>query len=114
MIANEIGEEAFRKGLTIYLSKFKYKNAVTEDLWRALTESSGMKKRKKKRKRTKLLTFKPLSNIGFDVKSFMDAYTKSVGFPLLSIEKHGHNHTITQARFLANGAEAQSSNWWIR
>lgn len=30
MVSNLIGEEKFRKGLNIYLNRFKYKNAVTE------------------------------------------------------------------------------------
>ena len=35
------GKEPFRKGLVAYLAKFKYSNAVTQDLWDALSASSG-------------------------------------------------------------------------
>jgi aminopeptidase N len=63
MIADELGEEKFRKGLNIYLNRHKYSNAVTEDLWKGLEEGSG-----------------------FQVNTFMDAFTKTTGYPLVSIE----------------------------
>ena len=36
-----IGAEAFQKGLQAYLTKFQYKNTVTDDLWSAWATSSG-------------------------------------------------------------------------
>ena len=40
MIKWIINKKAFRTGLHNYLEKFKYKNAVTEDLWEALSDAS--------------------------------------------------------------------------
>ena len=36
-----IGPEAFQTGLQAYLTKFQYKNTVTDDLWAAWGEASG-------------------------------------------------------------------------
>jgi len=66
MIANVIGSEAFRKGLVHYLNAHKYANAVTDDLWASLSQSSG-----------------------FPVKEFMDNWTKTMGFPLISVKETG-------------------------
>jgi aminopeptidase N len=41
MLVAFIGEEQFRKGLNIYLNRFQYNNAKTNDLWQALSEASG-------------------------------------------------------------------------
>ena len=41
MLHNWLGAEPFRKGLALYLKRHQYKNALTEDLWAALEESSG-------------------------------------------------------------------------
>jgi len=41
MLHRYIGDADFRKGMTTYLTRHQYKNTFTEDLWRALEESSG-------------------------------------------------------------------------
>ena len=53
-----------------------------KDLWQALSESSG-----------------------YDVKAFMDNWTKSTGYPLVTIESTGNKDEfkISQSRFFANG-----------
>jgi aminopeptidase N len=65
MVCDHIGEDKFRKGLNIYLNRHKYSNAVTEDLWAALSEASGQ-----------------------DIKSFMDAYTKTMGISYYNASHH--------------------------
>ncbi|CAH8834326.1 unnamed protein product [Trichobilharzia szidati] len=57
-----LGDEAFRSGLSLYLKKHAYGNAVTEDLWVALSSSSGI-----------------------DVGSIMRPWTRNVGFPVVSV-----------------------------
>ena len=42
MIEGYIGEEAFRKGVSAYLKKFTYQNAIAEDLWDTLEQNSGL------------------------------------------------------------------------
>ena len=55
-----IGETAFRKGLHNYLTKFSYKNALTEDLWEELGNESGL-----------------------PVRDVMTGWTSKMGFPLI-------------------------------
>ncbi|MCP9257385.1 Aminopeptidase [Dirofilaria immitis] len=62
MLCNYLGEEIFQKGLRIYLKRFQYSNAVTNDLWDALSEASGQ-----------------------DIKTLMSTWTKQMGYPLVSI-----------------------------
>ncbi|KAL6056357.1 Aminopeptidase [Balamuthia mandrillaris] len=94
MVANYLGEERFQKGLQIYLGRHKYANAVTEDLWAALAESSGL-----------------------PVKEFMDNWTKAVGYPVLSIEEteKAGVYATEQQRFLSSGetVEGNSTVWWM-
>ncbi len=71
-----IGDEAFKDGLHLYLTKHAYKNTETSDLWAALSKASGK-----------------------DVKAFMHNWTAQPGYPILHVtEKDGHVH-INQKRF---------------
>ena len=63
MLHNYIGDEAFRTGLHNYLEKFKYKNAVTEDLWEALSKASN----------------KPVNDL-------MQLWTKQTGYPFIDVK----------------------------
>ena len=42
MLANYVGEEAFLKGVSIYLKKRLYGNSVTRDLWDGISEATGL------------------------------------------------------------------------
>jgi len=94
MVAVVLGEQVFKKGLNIYLNRHKYKNAVTDDLWNALSEASG-----------------------FPVKDFMDNWTKNTGYPLVSIDSTGKDQFhVKQSRFFSNGNIQTGPNaqkWWI-
>eukprot|EP01127_Copromyxa_protea_P012138 TRINITY_DN3126_c0_g1_i1.p1 TRINITY_DN3126_c0_g1~~TRINITY_DN3126_c0_g1_i1.p1 ORF type:complete len:867 (-),score=252.09 TRINITY_DN3126_c0_g1_i1:54-2654(-) len=95
MVSNYLGEEAFRKGLNIYLNRFKYSNAVTSDLWQALSEGSGK-----------------------DVNSVMNAWVSNMGFPVVSItetDKPGQ-YEVSQRRFFSFGEptpEEDTTVWTI-
>lgn len=52
--------QSFKKGMNQYLTKFKYKNAVTEDLWESLGKASG----------------KPVLDV-------MTTWTKQMGYPVV-------------------------------
>lgn len=80
MISKWLGEDVFVKGVSQYLSKFKYGNAKTEDLWDSLSEASGK-----------------------DVRQVMDIWTKKVGFPVISVKEDGNKITFTQNRYLSTG-----------
>ncbi|XP_059152316.1 puromycin-sensitive aminopeptidase-like [Physella acuta] len=64
MLQSFIGDEAFRKGMKLYLNKHKFGNTRTKDMWDALSESSGM-----------------------DISRIMDTWTKQMGFPLIKVEE---------------------------
>ncbi|CAD5218167.1 unnamed protein product [Bursaphelenchus okinawaensis] len=86
MLYTYLGEERFRAGLRVYLDRFKYNNAVTLDLWKALSEASGE-----------------------DVNKMMSSWTKQVGFPIVQVseERLGDNKRkiiLKQQRFLADGS----------
>ncbi|KAL5489416.1 hypothetical protein EMCRGX_G018506 [Ephydatia muelleri] len=86
MLHGWIGDEAFRKGMKLYLTKFQYKNASTDDLWQALEQSSG----------------KPVASV-------MNTWTKQMGFPLLTVQEKqdGDNHrvlTVSQQKYCATGS----------
>lgn len=83
MIHDFIGADAFRVGMQIYLKRHAYGNAVTEDLWQALTEASG----------------KP-------VKKIMDTWTKQTGYPLIQMTRRDDRTCVlSQKRFLTSGGE---------
>ncbi len=81
MLEQFIGEEAFQKGMHLYLSAHRYGNARTKDLWKALSKASGE-----------------------DVTGLMDTWVKQTGFPMLSVktlrENSDLNLSLTQTRFL--------------
>jgi puromycin-sensitive aminopeptidase len=96
MIENFLGEEAFRKGLNIYLNRFKYGNAVTKDLWKGLGDGSGK-----------------------DVSTMMDKWTSAIGYPVVTVEETDQvgKYKVTQSRFLASGdpkPEEDTTIWHIK
>lgn len=42
MLESFLGKSALKMGLKKYLSRFKYANAETEDLWNVLSEASTL------------------------------------------------------------------------
>ncbi|KAG7696028.1 hypothetical protein KL951_003553 [Ogataea haglerorum] len=80
MLANYLGEETFIKGVSHYVKKHMYANAVTEDLWASLSEVSGK-----------------------DVQSTMNVWTKKVGYPLVQVSEDNGKVTIRQHRYLTTG-----------
>ncbi len=88
MIANIVGAENFRDGLRVYLKRHAYKNTTTQDLWRALSETSNI-------------------NVG----EFMSPWTRQTGFPYIVAEQHGDKLRVRQQRFLVSGEEELESQW---
>ena len=80
MLESFIGGEDLQEGLSQYLEKHKFSNAVTADLWRAL--SSASKK-------------------GVDVEEMMNTWTLQMGYPLITVSKaEAGGWVLTQSRFL--------------
>jgi aminopeptidase 2 len=99
MLESYLGASAFQKGLRAYLSRHKFGNARTTDLWAALAEASG----------------KP-------VPDMMADWTRHIGYPVLHVEQEGTLGNsgcclhLRQNRFLATGdvkADEDSLLWHI-
>ncbi|XP_019614242.1 PREDICTED: puromycin-sensitive aminopeptidase-like isoform X6 [Branchiostoma belcheri] len=94
MLHDFIGDEDFRKGMNLYLTKFMYKNTFTEDLWASLGQASG----------------KPVDKI-------MSTWTKQMGFPVLEVSatQEGTSRVlkIKQSKFCAEGPSEDDSSLWM-
>ncbi|XP_026812969.1 puromycin-sensitive aminopeptidase isoform X2 [Rhopalosiphum maidis] len=96
MLHNFIGDQDFRKGMNLYLTKHQYGNTFTEDLWAALEEASN----------------KP-------VKDVMSTWTLQKGFPVITVEKETQNPdgsrvlTVSQTKFTANGQVDGYGHLWM-
>lgn len=95
MLEGMVGEAVLRKGLTSYLNKHKFANAVTQDLWSAISEEWEKDPRKNAD-----------NEVGFEgnfpVRQMMDTWTLQMGYPIVSFVQHNTSniYTITQERFL--------------
>ncbi|QQS23382.1 M1 family metallopeptidase [bacterium] len=76
MLSSYIGEETFRKGLSLYLKKHSYKNTSSIHLWEAFEKASG----------------KP-------VRKFMKRWTQEVGYPMVDVSLHNNRLLLTQNKF---------------
>jgi aminopeptidase N len=95
MVEGSAGPEAFRKGISSYLTKFSYANAAGEDFWNEMARVTG----------------RPLDRI-------MQSYVEQSGAPVLSLESKctGTNSEITlsQTRFIGTpGASASQQTWTV-
>ncbi|KAK3096131.1 hypothetical protein FSP39_023548 [Pinctada imbricata] len=96
MLHDYIGDEDFRKGMNQYLTKFKYSNAFTEDLWDSLQDASG----------------KPVHKV-------MNTWTKQMGYPVIKVTERQDGDkrvmTLSQEKFCADGKqpEGTSSYEWM-
>ncbi len=87
MLEQYLGEETFRDGIRLYLTRHAYSNTVTTDLWDALEESSGQ-----------------------PVRDMMNTWILQGGHPLVTYA----DGTLSQQPFsygLARGASAIGSQW---
>ncbi|XP_045478249.1 glutamyl aminopeptidase isoform X5 [Harmonia axyridis] len=85
MLEQTVGEEKFRKGVTNYLKRYEYSNAVTKYLWREIQKVVGE---------------------SIDVRDFMDTFTMQMGYPILNVTVEGDKLVLDQTRFLINPADA--------
>ncbi|KAG6444849.1 puromycin-sensitive aminopeptidase [Manduca sexta] len=94
MLHRYIGDDDFRKGMNIYLTRHQYKNTFTEDLWSALEEASN----------------KPVGAV-------MSTWTKQMGFPVVEVnsEQKGRDRvlTLTQRKFCADGSQGDDTLWMV-
>lgn len=86
MLAEYLGEENFRLGLSHYLKKHSYKNTETEDLWEAFEKISK----------------KPVVPV-------MKNWTSRPGYPVLILGEKKDKLEIAQKRFFRNPLSEKSS-----
>ncbi|TYZ58574.1 hypothetical protein PybrP1_009954 [[Pythium] brassicae (nom. inval.)] len=76
MLSEYLGRDVFYRGIHAYLVEFSYRNAQTEDLWRALERASGQQ-----------------------ITEMANSWTSQTGFPIVTF---GDDNTLTQERFFAD------------
>lgn len=84
MCQDYIGHEAFRHGLTSYFKEFAYRNTEADDLWRHLSDASGLA-----------------------IGALMNTWISQSGYPVV----HVHPDSLTQEQFFI-GAHAPSTKLW--
>ena len=87
MLEETVGEKTLRNGLTKYLNQHKFGNAVTNDLWSAISEEWEQNPNRKH---------------NFTVREMMDTWTLQMGYPLITFEQQNDTniYRIKQQRFL--------------
>jgi len=88
MVEAWLGEDAFREGIRAYMRRFARANAVADDLWTALGESSGQ-----------------------PVLDLANAWIRQPGYPLVALERHASRLRVSQRRFLAEPGAAAEGSW---
>ncbi|MEK7059673.1 MAG: M1 family metallopeptidase [Patescibacteria group bacterium] len=92
MLMRYIGDDAFRRGLKIYFDKHQYGNTQAQDLWAALSDSSGQ-----------------------DIAAFMDGWLERPGYPLVDVgwQPGTSQVSLSQRRFLSDPkAEVKAAEPW--
>ncbi|KAE8215690.1 hypothetical protein CF327_g1094 [Tilletia walkeri] len=93
MLSNLVGQETFLKGVSIYLKTHVWGNAVTEDLWKGISEASGI-----------------------DIGKFMGAWIYKQGFPVITVTEKDDAIVVRQNRFLLTGdvqPEEDDTLWYV-
>ena len=97
MLYNYLGHDVFQKGMHGYLSKWAYKNAVTEDLWTSLEEASQRA-----------------------IRSIMSTWTLQKGYPVIHVTSRQDGSSrvlsLTQEKFSINGVlseEDRQTKWLV-
>ncbi|XP_075533942.1 puromycin-sensitive aminopeptidase isoform X1 [Dermacentor variabilis] len=94
MLHNYIGDAKFREGMNLYLTKHKYGNTTTEDLWHCLGEVCQV-----------------------PVEAIMNTWVKQKGYPVLSVTSYqdGDSRVLmfTQEKFNADGKATKDSSLWM-
>ena len=84
MLERVVGEQTIRSGLSRYLKRHEFSNAVTNDLWTAISDAWSSNKR-----------------YNFTVQELMDGWTLQMGYPLIVFDQQNDTniYTIRQERY---------------
>ncbi|HJP81048.1 MAG TPA: M1 family metallopeptidase [Candidatus Saccharimonadales bacterium] len=88
MLQHYIGHEAFQKGLQQYFNTHKYQNTEGNDLWSALSNSSGK-----------------------DIATFMNVWISQPGYPKVTVSQLNSSITLQQSQFFV-GPHTVSNKLW--
>ncbi len=87
MIEGYLGEERFRDGIRLYMRRHAKANAVADDLWAALGESSRE-----------------------PVLELANAWIRQPGFPVVHVSRAGRTLRLEQRRFFSDPAQAREGD----
>ena len=120
MLEATVGEEVLRNGLSKYLKAHKFGNAVTDDLWQAVSDawdehtkdqldnvskpgSTNGTKLASQSSDLFLASGDKVKDLDFTVKELMDTWTLQTGYPIVTFTQQNDTniYTIDQERFLS-------------
>lgn len=84
MMEDFMGQNDFRRGISNFLRKFSFQNAITEDLFRELSA---------------------VSSENLNIAQIMDTWTRQKGYPVLIVERQNGEILLKQERFLTSTPE---------
>lgn len=95
MLAEYVGLEKFKESLRLYLSKHKYGNTTSNDLWEAVGKVSGK-----------------------NISKLMDSWTRKMGYPLITVKEEGKKDgkkilSVRQDKYLNSGFKEDDSLWIV-
>lgn len=88
MLQDYLGDKIFQKSLGLYMKKFGFSNAKTEDLWSVISETSGV-----------------------EVNKIMNTWTKQQGYPVITVKLKGSTCEFEQTQFLSSALDSDAQ--WI-
>ncbi len=83
-----LGDEHWRTGLKAYFEEHAYKNTSRDDLWKALSDTSG-----------------------YDVAALMNTWLEQPGLPVVQVDQKTKEATVSQERLLLDGEDIETA--WI-
>ncbi|KAF7304688.1 Aminopeptidase [Mycena kentingensis (nom. inval.)] len=90
MLCDYVGEDKFLRGVSIYLKRHLFGNAVTNDLFTGISEATGQ-----------------------DIVRFMDNWIKQQGFPVIAVTETADGIHVRQDRFIETGEVDPKENQTI-
>ena len=90
MVQTWIGDDAFRRGLTDYFTKFQYDNTTGDDLWQCFSAASGK-----------------------DVGALMNTWISQPGYPVVRATLADGKLTLSQEQFFVGPHQLNNRLWPI-
>ncbi len=90
MVQTWIGDDAFRRGLTDYFTKFQYDNTTGDDLWQCFSAASGK-----------------------DVGALMNTWISQPGYPVVRATLADGKLTLSQEQFFVGPHQPNNRLWPI-